>query len=92
MHCTGNTVALQTRKTEAFGHNTLTGKGSIAVQKQRQNLGAFSQRNHIVAGAAYEQVLLGTGLAHHNRIDDFKVRRVGGQRQMDLVTIKFAIR
>ena len=37
-------------------------------------------------------VLLGANLAEHDRVDDFEMRRVGGQRQMDLVAVEFAIR
>lgn len=62
------------------------------MQQQRQNLGAFGQRNHVVTGATDKQILLGAGLAHDNRVDDFKVRRVGGQRQVNLVAIELAVR
>src|SRR5882724_7292880 len=37
-------------------------------------------------------VLLGAHLAEHHRIDDFEVRRVGGQRQMDPVVVELAVR
>jgi hypothetical protein len=37
-------------------------------------------------------VLLGAHLAEHDRIDDLEVRRVGGQRQVDLVAVELAVR
>jgi hypothetical protein len=37
-------------------------------------------------------VLLGAGLAEHDGIDDFQMRRVGRQRQVDLVVVELAIR
>ncbi len=92
MDRTGNAVALQARKAEALGHDALTGKGGIAVQQKRQNLGAGCKRNHVVAGATGQQILLGAGLAHDDRIDDFKVRRVGGQRQVNLVAVELTVR
>ena len=37
-------------------------------------------------------VLLGAHLAEHHGIDDFQMRRVGGQRQMDPVVVELAVR
>ena len=37
-------------------------------------------------------ILLGAHLAEHHRIDDFQMRRIGGERQMDLVVVELAIR
>src|SRR5690606_38020059 len=37
-------------------------------------------------------VLLGAGLAQHNRIDDLEMRRIGGQRQVNIVAVKAAVR
>ena len=36
-------------------------------------------------------VLLGAHLAEHDGIDDFEMRRVGGQRQMDPVVVELAV-
>jgi hypothetical protein len=36
-------------------------------------------------------VLLGARLAQHHRIDDFEMRRVGGQRQVHLVAVELAV-
>ncbi len=36
-------------------------------------------------------VLLGANLAEHDGIDDFEMRRVRGQRQMDLVVVELAV-
>ena len=39
-----------------------------------------------------ELVLLGAHLAEHDGIDDLEMRRIGGQRQMDLVAVELAVR
>ncbi len=36
-------------------------------------------------------VLLGAHLAEHHRIDDLEMRRVGGQREMDVVAVELAV-
>jgi hypothetical protein len=38
-----------------------------------------------------DHVLLGARLAHHHRVDDFQVRRVGGQRHVHLVAVELAV-
>ena len=77
-------VTAQTGERKALCHNALTRKGRIAVQQDRQNRRAL--------GAVIELVLLGAHLAQHNRVHRLKVRGVGGQRQVDLVAVKFAVR
>src|SRR5882757_5069294 len=37
-------------------------------------------------------VLLGAYLAEHHGIDDLQMRRIGGQRQMDLVVVELPVR
>ena len=61
----------------------LTGKSRIAVHQNRQDAGAL-----FVA----QLMLLGTRFAHHNGINRLQVRGVGGQRQMNIVAIKLAVR
>ena len=80
------------RQAEDFGDHALAGEGGVAVQQQRQHLGAFLQRHDLLAGAAIDLVLLGARLAHHDGIDDLEMRRVGGQRQMHLVAVELAVR
>jgi hypothetical protein len=76
------TVALEAGETEAFGHHTLACEGGIAMDQQR---------HHGRAGLVATLVLLGTGLAEDNRIDDLEVRRVGGERKMHRVAVKNAV-
>ncbi len=56
--------------------------GRITVEQQGQNAGAF-----LVAA----RILLGAGLAQHDRIDDFKMRGIGGERQVHRVAVKHAV-
>ena len=37
-------------------------------------------------------ILLGAHLAEHDRIDDFEMRRIGGERQVHLVVVELAVR
>ncbi len=92
MHCTGNTVATQARQAQHFGNHTLAGKRRITMQQQRHHLDSFAQRNDVAVKHGCQQILLGAGLAHHHRVDDFQVRRVGGQRQVHLVVIELTVR
>ena len=85
-------VAAQARQAEHLGDHALAGKGRVAMQQQRQHLGALFQRHDLLARAAEDLVLLGARLAHHDRVDDLEVRRVGGQRQMHLVAVELAVR
>ena len=85
-------VAAQTRKPEALGNDTLTGECGIAVQQQRQNLHPFRQRHDFIARQACQQVLLGARLAHHDRVDDLQVGRVGRQRQVDRIAVELTVR
>jgi hypothetical protein len=76
-------VAAQARQAEAFGHHALSGKSGVAVDEERQR---FRSLNSVV-----ELVLLGAHLAEHDRIDNLKVRRIGGQREMNSVAVEFAV-
>ena len=39
-----------------------------------------------------ELILLGAHLAEHHRIDDFQMRRIGGERQVNVVVVELAVR
>ena len=82
---TAGAVALQVRQREAFRDHALAGERRVAMHQQRQHRDALVRRIAIL-------VLLGAHLAEHHGIDDFEMRRVGGQRQMDLVVVELAIR
>ena len=84
MHRTAGAVAAQPRQAEAFGDDALAGEGRIAVDQQRQHLHALD--------IIVELILLGANLAEHDGIDDLEMRRIGGQRQMHLVAVEFAVR
>ena len=83
MHGPAGAVTAQTRQRETFGDNTLTGKRGIAVQQYGKNGGAF---------LVVQLVLLGANLAQNNGVHGLKVRRVGGQRQVDSVAVEFTVR
>ena len=85
MHRAAGAVAAQAGESQAFRHHALPGKRRIAVNEQRHHHGAVLRR-----GA--ELILLGAHLAEHHRIDDFQVRRIGGERQMHLVGVELAVR
>ena len=59
------------------------------MQQQGQNRIAFPRPALILL---FKIILLGARLAEHHRIDDLKMRRVGRQRQVNLVFIEFAVR
>ena len=77
-------VALQARQAEAFRHHALAGEGRVAVDEERHDGGAVVRRAAVL-------VLLGAHLAEHHRIDDLEVRRVGGERQVDVVAVEGAV-
>ena len=68
---------------EAFGHHALTGKGRIAMQQKRQH----ARPLHRVA----QLPLLGARLAQHHGIFRFEVGRIGGQGQMHIAAVEFAV-
>ncbi len=65
--------------------DALAGEGRVAVDQQRQDVRAGRSTSS-------QLILLGAHLAEHDRIDDFEMRRIGGQRQMHLVAVEFAVR
>ena len=85
MHRTAGAVAAQARQAEAFRDHALAGKRRVAMDQERHHHGA-------VVGRGAELVLLGAHLAEHHRIDDFQMRRIGGERQMHRVVIEFTVR
>ena len=84
MHGATGAVAAQPRQAEALGDHALPGKGRVARNEQRHDHRA------VFPGGA-ELILLGAHLAQHHRIDDFEMRRIGGERKMNAVAVKFAI-
>ncbi len=75
-------VALEAGEAEALGDHALAGEGGVAVQQDRQHLGALD-----VAALR----LLGADLAEHHRVDRLEVARVGGEREMDGVAVELAV-
>ena len=71
MHGAAGFVTFQARERKTLCHNTLTGKGRIAVQQDRQNL---------AARAVVFLILLGADLAQNHRVHRLKVAWIGGQR------------
>ena len=92
MHRAADAMTAQARQAEAFGDHALAGKGGIAMQQQRHHLSPLGQRDDVAFEDLRHLVLLGAGLAHDHRIDDFEMRRVGRQRQMHLVAVELAVR
>ena len=86
-----DTVAAQAREAEALGNHALAGEGGVAVDQERQHAARWSSGT-ISPRLVGALVLLGARLAEHHRIDDLEVRRVGGQRQVDLVAVELAVR
>ncbi len=78
-------IALQIRQAEAFGDDALAREGRVTVNQQRHHRDALLRRIAIL-------ILLGTDLAEHDGIDNFQMRRIGGERQMHLVVVELAIR
>ncbi len=85
-------VTPEARQAHALRHHALAGEGGIAVDQERQHPGALFERHDVAAPLVGMLVLLGARLAEHHRIDDFQMRRVGGQRQVHLVAVELAVR
>ncbi len=85
VHRAAGAVAAQAGQPETLRHHALAGERGVAVDQERHHHGAILAR-----GA--ELILFGAHLAEHDRIDDFEVRRIGGQRQVHLVVVELAIR
>ena len=84
-------MAAQPRQAEALRHDALAGEGGVAVENERQDAGALVEGHDVAARLIGALVLLGADLAEDHRVDDLEVRRVGGQRQVDLVAVELAI-
>src|SRR5262245_19828568 len=84
MHGAAGAVPAQSRQTEALGDDALPGEGRVARNEQRHYHGA------VLTGCA-ELVLLRAHLAEHDRIDDFEMRRIGGEREMHAVAVELAV-
>ena len=69
-------VAGQLRHVQGLSHNSLAGKGRIAMDEQRQNLAPMF---HVTANA-----LSGAGCSFHHGIDRFKMARIGRQPNLNL--------
>src|SRR3981081_738380 len=76
VHRAAGAMAAQPGQAEAFGDHALAREGSVARDQQRHDHAAVVRRRAVL-------VLLGAHLAEHDRVDDLKMRRVGGQREMD---------
>ena len=83
MNRAAGAMSLEPRKAETFRNDALPCKSSIAVQQDRQNLAAIR---------IAELVLFGPHFAQHDGVHRLKVAGVGGQRQVDGIAIKGAIR
>ena len=77
-------VAAQARETEAFGNDALARERRIAMDQQRHHGRAVIRRAAVL-------ILLGANLAEHHRIDDLEMRRIGGERQVDVVVVESAV-
>jgi hypothetical protein len=85
MHGSAGAVTHKAGEAETFRHDTLPRKGGVAMNQQRQHGAA------VVVGAV-ELVLLGAHLSQHDGIDDLEMRRISGEREMDLVVVELAVR
>ena len=78
-------VALEVGEAEALRHHALAGEGGVAVDQHRHDHAPLFRRGVVL-------ILLGAHLAERHGIDDFQMRRVGGERQMHLVAVELAVR
>ena len=75
-------IAAQTREAEALGDQALSGESGVAVHQDRHHFDAIA-----VAALA----LLGPHLSDDDRVDRLEVRGIGGQREMNRVSLEVAI-
>ena len=85
MHRAAGAMTAQAREAEALGDDALAGERRVAREQQRHHHGAVLGRRAVL-------ILLGADLAEHDRIDDFEMRRVGGEREMHVVAVELAVR
>ncbi len=79
---TAGTIAFEVRQIEGFSDKTLTGKGRIPVKEDTHDL---------FACGVLALCLFGADLAQNDGVYRFEVGRVRGQRQVNNVTVKFAV-
>ena len=84
MHRPAGAVTAQSRQSEALRDNALPGESSVAGDEQRHDHRA------VLAGTA-ELILFGAHLAEHDRVDNFEVRRIGGEREVHLVAVELTV-
>ena len=85
-------MAAEAGEAEALRHHALAGEGGVAVDEQRQDARPLIERHDLGVRVVGVLVLLGPRLAEHHRVDDLEMRRVGGERQVDLVAVELAVR
>lgn len=73
-------VAPQLGHVERLRHDTLAGEGRVAVE--------LDGEDGEVRAALADDVLLGAGDALDDRVDGLQVRGVGGERDLDLLTVQ----
>ncbi|MCY1222428.1 hypothetical protein D9M72_345210 [compost metagenome] len=74
VHRAARAVAAGLREVQRLHHHALAGKGRVAVHLHRQ---------HFLVADFAAAFLAGLGRAFDHRVDDFQVRRVERQRQVD---------
>ena len=75
-------VALDIGQPEGFSDDALSAESRVAMHQQAQHLAPF-----LVAALT----LFGADLADHHGIDRFEMRRVGGQRQVNLLAVELSV-
>ena len=83
MNRAAGAVAAKRRKGKSLGNNALSGEGGIAMQQNT---------DHFLAFGIPALLLLGTYPADHDRIDDFKMRRVRRKAEMNGLAVELAVR
>ena len=78
-------VTAQPRQPEALRDHALPGERGVAVDQERHHADAVLRRTMML-------ILLGAHLAEHDRVDDFQMRGIGGQRQVHRVAVELTIR
>src|SRR5690349_9057361 len=76
-------VAFEAREPEALCHNALAGECRVAMDQQRQDGRSLVP--------VFTLILFRANLSKYNRIRNFKMGRICGQRQMHLMTVEITI-
>ena len=77
-------MTAQAGETEAFGDHALARERRIAMDQQRHHGRAIIRRAALL-------ILFCAHLAEHHRIDDLEMRRISGERQVDVVVVERAV-